>query len=82
MKEAKPQKPHIVWFSLYEKSRVGKSQETGRFPRGSWGEEGEGGPGNDCWLGVGSPGGDGNVLKVGSGDSGTTRAYIKCHWIV
>ena len=64
MKEASRKRPHIVSFSLYETSRIGKSTETeGRFviargqERGKWGVSA-----NECRV---SLWGDKNVLKLG-----------------
>ena len=43
MKETRHRKPHVVWFHLYEMSRIGKSTETGSrlvvsegLGRGEW----------------------------------------------
>lgn len=64
VKEGGPKRPNIIYFHLYEISRLGKSVENksrlvGRRKRGNWGDMA-----HDCWWARVSFWSDENILKV------------------
>ena len=85
MKEARHKRPYIIWFHLYEISRIGKSEKTeGRLAdAGGWGK---GRMESDCLTGT--------VLLWGDDAFWKQRWWlhtimnlahwerIKCHWLV
>ena len=74
MKEARPKRPHTVWFPSNEMSRKGKSINTESCINGCLGRVTNGHEG--------SFGGDGNVLKLDCGDGYSQLYKVNNHWIV
>lgn len=82
VKEARPERSHLVWFHLYEISRRGQSIASVSIvdiARDSDREKAEWGmTANGCRMSLGD---DENVLELDRSNGCTTFECTKCYWI-